>query len=234
MTSVPWRWNFYISPVVSYCMPAALGMCDLRERTLGTPERPWRIWQMESVCWEHAQLLGQQVLPWRSILRDFHGIQWLRHCNSNAGFTCWIPCGGNKISHAERHGQKIFFVCFKVSSSSSLYSTCGFLIIIQIHIQVYILLSFHTNYLIFWCFMHFKFTMLCFLPFAVYDLSTFIKNIIISCSSQYVRLFHHFSLSLTGLSQLIINWYHFPSKICLLFTMTIISIHHCLSPSFLQ
>ena len=96
--------------------------------------------------------------------------------------------------------------------------------------------SFHTNYLIslFWCSMHFNFTMLCFLPFAAYDLSSFIKSTIISCSSQYVRLFHHFSLSLTGISQIIIDWYYFPSKICSVFTMTIISIHHHLSPNLLQ
>lgn len=152
------------------------------------------------------------------------------------GPRAWFLVGEIRSHMLSGMVKRFLFVCFKVSSSSSLCSTCGSLIIIQIHIQVYILLSFHTNYLIslFWCFMHFNFTMLCFLPFAVYDLSTFIKNTIISCSSQYVRLFHHFSLSLTGLSQLIINWYHFTSKICLLFTMTIISFHHCLSPSFLQ
>ena len=95
--------------------------------------------------------------------------------------------------------------------------------------------SFDSNYLIslFWCSMHFNFTMLCFLPFAAYDLSSFKKSTIISCSSQYVRLFHHFSLSLTGLSQIIINWF-FPSKICSIFTRTIISIHYRLSPSLLQ
>ena len=116
MTSVPWRWNLYISPVVSYRMPAALGMCDLRERTLCTPERPWRIWQLESVYWGHAQVLGQQVLPWRSILRDFHGVQRFRHCTLSAGSTYLIPCWWNKIPYAVQHGQNNYFLSIKFIS----------------------------------------------------------------------------------------------------------------------
>ena len=36
-------------------------------------------------------------------------VQWLRLCASNAGCVGSIPGWGDKISHAARHNQKVFF-----------------------------------------------------------------------------------------------------------------------------